>query len=444
MSDTIAAVATGQGGAIAVIRVSGEAAVSACEGLVSRDLVTAGVYYGRIKGVDDVVATVFRAPRSYTGEDVVEISCHGSRYIQQQILQLLISQGVRLASAGEFTMRALMNGKLDLAQAEAVADLIAAEDRASHDVAQKQLRGGFSEELQLLRADLVRLASLLELELDFGEEDVEFADRGELGAILDATLNKIERLRSSFAAGNAMKNGIAVAIVGRPNVGKSTLLNALLGDDRAIVSDVAGTTRDTLEESVVIDGVRFRFVDTAGLRETVDPLERLGINRTRAAIERANVILNVTEADFEPLDVVPKEGQRMCVVVNKADLAPVPDNCHSEEREARRGIPLPVRTAYRLKVSALHDTGLDALRAWLTAGITHDDGIVVSSARHHEALTHAAEALTRARTSLQSGLTPDLLAQDTREALHHLGLITGEVTTDDLLTTIFSKFCIGK
>ncbi len=277
---TIAAVSTGVGGAIAVIRVSGERALEACNAVMDKALGTTGgrFYYRRVLDgdgctVDDVVASVFRAPNSYTGEDTVEISCHGSRYIQQKILQLLVEQGVGFASAGEFTMRALLNGKLDLAQAEAVADVIAAESRMSHALAVNQMRGGYSRELQTLRDELVHLASLLELELDFGEEDVEFADRDDLRMLIENTRDKIDRLADSFEVGNVLKHGVAVAIVGSPNVGKSTLLNALVGDDRAMVSDIAGTTRDTLEERIDIEGVTFRFVDTAGLRDTDDRLE---------------------------------------------------------------------------------------------------------------------------------------------------------------------------
>jgi tRNA modification GTPase len=415
-------------------------------------------YYRRVvdgdgRTVDDVVAAVFRAPHSYTGEDTVEISCHGSRYIQQKILQLLVNQGVRLATAGEFTMRALLNGRLDLAQAEAVADVIASESRMSHALAVNQMRGGYSQELRTLRDELVRLASLLELELDFGEEDVEFADRADLQRLITFTREKIERLAGSFAVGNVLKQGVAVAIVGSPNVGKSTLLNALVGDDRAMVSDIAGTTRDTLEERVDIDGLMFRFVDTAGLRDTDDRLELMGIERARAAVERADVVLLVVEAGASDEDVealrtstgIP-EGRRTCVLVNKIDTngGRLVAGDRGLAHEGRSPAPAP-DTLY---ISARRGDGLDDLRAWLVAGVdsqgVRNGDAVVSNARHHEALTHASAALAHAEAGLLAATPPDLLAQDIREALHHLGLITGEITTDDILTEIFSKFCIGK
>lgn len=458
--DTICAVSTGAGGAIAVIRVSGERALEACNGILNTPLGDAGghFYYRRVvdgdgSTVDDVVAAVFRAPHSYTGEDTVEISCHGSRFIQQKILQLLVGQNVKLASAGEFTMRALLNGRLDLAQAEAVADVIAAESRASHALAVNQMRGGYSHELRVLRGELVRLASLLELELDFGEEDVEFADRGDLRALVAGTREKIECMAGSFAVGNVLKNGVSTAIVGSPNVGKSTLLNALAGDDRAMVSDIAGTTRDTLEERVDIDGITFRFVDTAGLRDTDDRLEQMGIERARAAVGRADVVMLVVEAGASAGEIAAlrdsvtiTDGQRVCVVVNKIDMGEglfvAGDRVLAHY--GRPSAPAPDL----IFISALRGDGLDDLRKWLVSMVDSDcvrnGDAVVSNARHHEALTHAGAALSRAEEGLRASTPPDFLAQDIRAALYHLGLITGEITTDDLLGEIFSKFCIGK
>ena len=458
--DTIAAIATGAGGAIAVIRISGERAIDACDSLLNSSTGRSGgrFYYRHVvdedgRTVDDVVVSVSRAPRSYTGEDTVEISCHGSRYIQQKILELLTNRGVRLATAGEFTMRALLNGKLDLAQAEAVADVIASEGRMSHALAGNQMRGGYSKALRALRDRLVHLASLLELELDFGEEDVEFANRGDLQLLISVARDQVEHLAGSFATGNALREGVAVAIAGNPNVGKSTLLNALLGDDRAMVSDIAGTTRDTLEERIDIDGVAFRFVDTAGLRDTTDRLEQMGIERTRQAVERADVVLLVMERGASEDDIAVLKSsagvsarQRVCVLVNKIDA----DECHfvAGDRGIARFGRSPAPAPDRFYISALHGFGLDDLRAWLVAGIdaqgVWNGDTVVCNARHHEALTHAGEALCRAERGLQDATPPDLLAQDIREALYHLGLITGEITTDDLLGEIFSKFCIGK
>lgn len=660
---TIAAITTGAGGAVAVIRVSGSGALEACDAVFRgrrrlADSKGGRFCYGRVVDgeghtVDDVVAAVFRAPHSYTGEDTVEISCHGSRYIRQRILQLLIDHGVRLAEAGEFSMRAVLNGRIDLSQAEAVADIIAAEDRAAHAVAANQMRGGYSEELRVLRGELVTLAGLLELELDFGEEDVEFADRDRLRSLMVHAREKIERLAGSFAVGNVLKHGVGVAIVGSPNVGKSTLLNALTGDDRAMVSDIAGTTRDTLEERVTIDGVTFRFIDTAGLRESDDRLEQMGMERTRAAVERADVVLVVVEAGASEEEVADAmaytAGKRNCLVINKIDTTKTtPGGCGvavnvagmrnreaggnteagevgpvggaengivtddvgtgklglvtgnnaacrnasqdryertgevddagiravGDDNIARRSIaqdfgsgtgeagevgevgsvggdntacrsvsqdgdgevgsvagaggeaflgrpsaPAYLNTSCRealqstdktagvvsaendaatdntgigtigagdnapclnmvqdcdrevagtydpaaiggidigkdrtvadvIPISALRGDGLDRLREWLresveTAGLWGGDA-VVSNARHHEALVCSAAALRRAEAGLGSSTPPDLLAQDIRDALHHLGLITGEITTDDLLSEIFSKFCIGK
>ncbi|MEG2613850.1 MAG: tRNA uridine-5-carboxymethylaminomethyl(34) synthesis GTPase MnmE [Alistipes sp.] len=440
--DTIAAPATAAGGAIAVIRVSGLQALSICECLFrSRIPLTQcaanSVHYGRIvdaeRTVDDVLVSVFRAPHSYTGEDSAEIACHGSRYIVSEILRLLIGAGARMAQPGEFTTRAYLAGKMDLAQAEAVADLIASSSRAAHTLATAQMRGGYSNALHKLRGELLRLTSLLELELDFSEEDVEFADRTSLRETMQAINSEIETLRHSFALGNALKQGVAVAIIGEPNVGKSTLLNRLLGEERAMVSEIAGTTRDAIEETTDIDGVLFRFIDTAGIRATDDRLERMGIERTMAAVDRAQIIVHMTVAPEidTPRTFTLRADQHMVEVVNKIDKIPQ--------------ITLP---AGALGISAREGTGIDALRAALRASVNTDalyhSDAVVSSARHYEALTSAHEALTRAVSALDDAQPTDLLSEDIRDVLYHLGTITGEITTDEILSTIFSKFCIGK
>lgn len=634
-NDIIAAVATGTGGAMSVIRVSGAGAVEAVGAIFSGrhsllDAPGGRFFYGTIVEpasaasptqchsgsfdcaqdklreessagivIDDVVVSVFRAPHSYTGDDTVEISCHGSRYIQQKILQLLGTQGVRPAAAGEFTMRALLAGRLALSQAEAVADLIAAENRSAHRVASNQMRGGYAAELVALREELVRVAALLELELDFGEEEVEFADRAHLRELVERLRTRLNGLASSFAVGNALKNGVSVAIVGQPNVGKSTLLNALLGDDRAMVSDIAGTTRDTLEECADIGGTLFRFIDTAGVHDSTDRLEQMGIARTHTALSRADVVLlvlecgvesgelrvesgvcgvapatakqrhsesfgcaqdklceesqsggviprspqsdvgisnlhGVNEASLSPNTVISngtslssqiaalresialRPEQKVCVVVNKIDAAPQhhsePLGCAQdklrEESQSRmasfRGCEAAVEPASEaslqsdalmisphpiipisanidapiIPISALRGDGLAELRTWLSSTIDEGaaDEVIVSNARHHDALLHAAAALDRVAAGLGASdarllassetasarplataksnadtlpltsapLPLDLVAQDLREALHYLGLITGAITTPELLQTIFSKFCIGK
>lgn len=451
--DTIAAPATAAGGAIAVIRISGPEAFSICDRIFrGREPLAAGaprtVRYGRIadgnRTVDDVLVTPFRAPHSYTGEDSVEISCHGSPYIVSEILRLLTHAGARMAEPGEFTIRAFLAGKMDLAQAEAVADLIASSSRAAHTMATTQMRGGFSDSLHALRDRLLQLTSLLELELDFSEEDVEFADRTQLRSTMEEIRFRLDTLRHSFALGNALKRGVTVAIVGEPNVGKSTLLNRLLGEERAMVSDIAGTTRDAIEETTDIDGVLFRFIDTAGLRDTGDRLERMGIERTLAAAERAQIVLHLTDATAAGTEsganaqtnavagIPPlRPGQQLIEVVNKVDTAP--------GFEPEPGV---------IGISAREGTGLDRLRTALrqavdTNALYHGDP-VISSARHYAALSAAYAALGRAQEALSQGLPADLLSEDIREALHHLGTITGEITTDEVLGNIFSKFCIGK
>ncbi len=447
--DTIVAPATAPGGAIAVVRVSGTEALTLCDKLFQgrKPLAEAAantVLYGRIldggRVVDDVLATVFRAPHSYTGEDSVEISCHGSSYIVSEILRLLIAAGGRMARPGEFTIRAYLAGKMDLSQAEAVADLIASSTRAAHALAANQMRGGYSEELEGLRDKLLNLTALLELELDFSEEDVEFADRRELRETMERIGAEIDRLRNSFALGNAIKEGVAVAIVGAPNVGKSTLLNRLLNEERAMVSEIAGTTRDVIEERANIGGVLFRFLDTAGIRATDDRLERMGIDRTMESIHRAQVVIRLIDAQAQGDSAAPalefelRPDQRLLTVYNKLDAAP-------------EGFRLPEGA---IGISAKRGDGIEVLCEALrgavdTEGLYHGDA-VVSNSRHYEALTAARESLDRALASLDEGLPADLLSEELRPVIHHLGEITGRgaIAPDEVLQHIFSKFCIGK
>lgn len=442
-STTIIAPATASGGAVMVIRLSGSRAIEIADRLFRgrRRLADADGYtlhYGRVvdkeeQTIDDVVVALFRAPHSYTGDDTVEITLHGSEYITATLLRLAIDYGATMATAGEFTRRAFLAGKMDLSRAEAVADIIASDSRWSHRVASTQMRGGYSEKLGELREELLRLCSLLELELDFSEEDVEFADRRQLNDILSRIGEQIESLRGSFALGNALKSGISVAIVGEPNVGKSTLLNALIEEDRAMVSDIAGTTRDTIEASTIIDGIRFRFVDTAGLRTTDDTLEQMGIKRTRRAIDKANIVVHIASAESpEFKDIELNTEQHYIKVINKID-------CINSTKV------LPANT---LQISAKQGIGIDALRTKLrstanTSTLRAND-IVVSNIRHYEALTAAHTALESAMSALTQNLPADLISEDIRTIIHHLGEITGAITSDDILQSIFSKFCIGK
>ena len=436
----IVAPATALGGAIAVIRTSGEGSVALCDRIFKgrkplSEAKSHTIHYGTIcdgeRVVDDVVVAVFRAPHSYTGEESVEISIHGSRYIAQEVIRLLCEQGAQMASAGEFSQRALAAGRIDLSQAEAVADLIAAESRAAHAVAATQMRGGYSALLDELREELLNITSLLELELDFSEEDVEFADRAKLRAMLEKTDAAVVRLMESFKVGNAIREGVAVAIVGRPNVGKSTLLNRLVGDDRAMVSDIAGTTRDTIEESVVIDDIRFRFVDTAGLHDTDDRLEKMGIERTERAIRQAQIVLYMTEPQQTEFEL-PKLGdeQTLLLVVNKIDI--------SSARDVEGAI----------YISAREGEGVDELRKALRATVDTEGlyrgEVVVSNLRHFEALSRAHHDMTQAIAALDYGVSEELLAEDIRSAITALAEITGHITNDDILKNIFSHFCIGK
>lgn len=460
--DVICAISTAPGmGAIAVLRLSGEGAIALTDRVFvspsGKKLAEAAgntVHFGRVFAgeelVDEVLVTVFRAPHSFTGEESVEIACHGSVYIQQRLLRLLVDVGARLATPGEFTQRAFLNGKMDLSQAEAVADLIASSSAASHRMALSQMKGGFSVELVKLRADLLHITSLLELELDFSEEDVEFADRSELRKIAGNIRALLVRLCHSFAVGDVIKNGVPVAIVGNTNVGKSTLLNALLNEDRAIVSDIAGTTRDVIEDTVNLNGVTFRFIDTAGIRATEDEVENIGIERTFAKIGQARVVLLLTDLSrgaecFEEYYQQVKEriapDATLLIVLNKTDK--VEDLLTPQET-----IRLFTSGEEIVPISAKQGTNLDGLVEKLTEAVNldslHAGDVIVSNVRHYEALSHALTAVERVIAGLESGLSGEFVSQDIRECLHYLGEITGDITTDEVLGNIFKHFCIGK
>ena len=461
--DTICAIATGRGGAIGIIRVSGPQAVEITDkiftpaGRKDKPLACNAPYtitFGSITNaegetVDEVLVSLFRAPHSYTGEDSTEISCHGSAYILQQVMQLLIATGCRTAEPGEFTRRAFLNGKMDLSQAEAVADLIASSSAATHRLAVNQMRGGFSRKLSLLRDKLLRLTSLLELELDFSDhEELEFADRAELQSTASQIETEISRLASSFSVGNAIKNGVPVAIVGETNAGKSTLLNALVGDDRAIVSDIHGTTRDVIEDTADIGGVTFRFIDTAGIRDTSDEIERLGIDRTYKKIGQAEIVIlliDATDNNAKTEELAGKitplcKGKQLIMAYNKADIAP--------QTQAATTARLP-EGARSISISAKQGTNLDSLRQMLVtaAGLPEISSadVVVTNARHYEALVSALEAIRRVRQGLADGLPADLVAQDLRDCLHSLAeIVGGEITSEETLQNIFKHFCVGK
>ncbi len=390
-----------------------------------------------------MLVSLFRAPRSYTGEDSVEISCHGSVFIQQQILQLLIKNGARLAQAGEFTLRAFLAGKLDLSQAEAVADLIASQSQAEHSLAMQQMKGGITNEIANLRHLLVHFISLVELELDFSEEDVEFADRKELLSLIEKVEKYLKTLIDSFTQGNAIKKGIAVAIVGKPNVGKSTLLNTLLNEERAIVSEIPGTTRDTLEDTMIIEGVTFRFIDTAGLRSTTDVIENLGIKRTHESIAKADIVILMSEMNEmqsalnEQINDIFKQNKKLILAINKIDIH------NYKNYELKESSYFKV-----IYISAKKSENIDVLQHKLLElsqiNQMNERNIIVSNARHFDALQNAYEAILRVREGLKTQISSDFLAQDIRQCLYYFGLITGEITTDEILGNIFSKFCIGK
>lgn len=451
-NDTICAVATPAGGALAIIRISGNRAIEIVSEEFSKNLLLAKgntLHYGTIgrkEAIDDVLVSVFRSPHSYTGEDSVEISCHGSQYIVQQILHLLVKKGCRMANPGEYTQRAYLNGKLDLSQAEAVADLIASTNRATHQIAMSQLRGSFSSELSLLRENLLKLTSLLELELDFSDhEDLEFADRSELTEIAKEIDKKINHLANSFEIGQALKQGIPVAIVGKTNVGKSTLLNRLLHEERAIVSDIHGTTRDTIEDTIDLQGVSFRFIDTAGIRQTADAIEKIGIERTYASIQKARIVIWVI--DEQP---TPEELQDMLESTKDKSLIITQNKIDKEEKE-NLSFNLSAQTnKYSfISISAKHNINIDKLEEAIFKAadiptISESD-VIVTNTRHYEALTRSSQALSRVLDGLKMGLSGDLLSEDLRDVLSILSEITGgEITTNEVLGNIFKHFCVGK
>ena len=446
-NDTIVAPATPSGGALCLIRLSGERSIAICNELFRgksslQQSPSHRAYYGTLVDgeqlIDDVVVTIFRAPHTYTGEDIVEISAHGSRYIVQRIISAITQRGARLAEAGEFTRRAFLAGRLDLSQAEAVADIIAAESQTSHAIASTQMRGNYSSALQNLRNELITIGSLLELELDFSEEDVEIADRTQLRKLLEQITHQVDTLCESFTLGNAIKEGVVVAIVGEPNVGKSTLLNRLAGEQRAMVSDIAGTTRDTIESVVNIAGIRFRFIDTAGLHSTEDKLEQMGIELTHEAIRKAHIILQMSDgtkgdSNTHTSDLKLDANQHLFHIINKIDLCDHPIASCAENTFC---------------LSAKSGEGIEQLRDMLASTIDSSAAlrgdVVVSSHRHYQALCLAKESLHAAMNALEYGISADLLSEDILQVMHHIGTITGDITTSDLLPSIFSKFCIGK
>ena len=463
---TICAISTPYGtGGIAVVRVSGEESISIVDrlfrGRVALSAAKGGtVHFGRIERegevLDEVLCSVFRAPHSFTGEDTVEIACHGSLYIQQELLRWLIDAGCRAAEPGEFTRRAFLNGKMDLTRAEAVADLIAAQSKAEKDLALSQLRGSVSNELSALREKLLHFTSLIELELDFADhEELEFADRSELTALSDGIEHKLASLIASFRAGNAIRNGISVAIVGAPNVGKSTLLNALLGEQRAIVSDIQGTTRDTIEDTLVIDGLLFRLIDTAGLRETDDVIEQMGVERSRKAMENAQIVIHVMDATC-PDAVIPEISTRygrdltVLSVVNKVDLQSPNlksqiSNLHTASADRSR-LCRDKKSSTPLLISAKNGE-IEPLRRELVRvakAMTQTSAVMLSNARHYEAISRAHEAILRVQEGLANGISGELLSMDLQDCLAALGEVTGQITNAEVLNNIFSKFCIGK
>lgn len=458
--DTIVALATPSGmGAIAVIRLSGKDAITIAEkqfkSVSAKSLSkqkTHTIHLGHIvdgtKTIDEVLVSVFKNPNSYTGEDVVEISCHGSHYIQQEIIQLFLRNGCRMATAGEFTLRAFLNGKLDLSQAEAVADLINSDNEASHQIAMQQMRGGFSSEIAKLREELLNFASLIELELDFAEEDVEFADRSQFKALIDRIIFVLKRLIDSFAVGNVIKNGIPVAIVGEPNVGKSTLLNALLNEERAIVSEIAGTTRDTIEDEISIGGIGFRFIDTAGIRETQDVVESIGIKKTFEKIEQAQVVIYLFDSTqfssmgsqfkVELEKIKNKYPQKpLIILANKVDQI-------DDTQIANMQMDIPDIQLLSAKTGFGVEQLTNTLLNLINTGALRNNETIITNSRHYDALLKAFDDIQKVKYGLETDLSGDLMAIDIRQALYHFGEITGEITNDDLLGNIFANFCIGK
>ncbi|MGQ1890679.1 tRNA uridine-5-carboxymethylaminomethyl(34) synthesis GTPase MnmE [Thermophagus sp. OGC60D27] len=468
LQDTICAISTAPGaGAIAVIRLAGPEAFSIAEKVfrpaskhkIISDQPAQTLLYGTISDgindIDEVVVAIFRAPHSFTGDDIIEISCHGAVYIQQRMLNLLIDNGARMAKPGEFTQRAFLNGKMDLSQAEAVADLIAARSESARRVALQQMKGGFSNELVNLRSKLLEFTSLIELELDFSEEDVEFADRKQLIDLVNQIDSELKKLISSFSLGNAIKNGIPVAIVGPANAGKSTLLNALLNEDRAIVSDVPGTTRDAIEDVMNINGLTFRFIDTAGIRATHDKVENIGISLTYNKIKQASVVLLMMDVQDNDQNIhltvsdvkshMNPNHQKLIVIINKTDLV---DPQTLQKRFSEEAFRKSTGADAIIPVSAKHKSNLESLIRHLLQTVDtnaiDNNQVVVSNARHYEALKKAREGIIRTREGLINGISGDFIAQDIREVLHYLGEITGQITTDEVLGNIFKNFCIGK
>jgi tRNA modification GTPase len=459
-NDTIIALATPSGaGAIAVIRLSGSKAIAMVDAsfksISTKKLVsqkTHTIHLGHIvedsRVLDEVLVSVFKNPKSYTGEDVVEISCHGSSYIQQEIIQLFVRNGARIANPGEFTLRAFLNAKLDLSQAEAVADLIASDNKASHQIAMQQMRGGFSNEIKVLRDELLNFASLIELELDFSEEDVEFANRKQFEELLERIIKVLKHLIDSFSTGNVIKNGIPISIIGAPNVGKSTLLNALLNEDKAIVSDIAGTTRDAIEDEISIEGIKFRFIDTAGIRTTEDTIESIGIKKTFEKITQSQVVLYLldsTKVTTETIQIFNSEirkiqeqypDKQLIVVANKMDEA--------DQEYIETSFVYP----HTLFTSAKSGLGIDTLKAklleFVNTGALRNNDTIITNSRHYDSLLKALAEVQKVQQGMDANLSGDLLAIDIRQALYHFGEITGEITSDDLLGNIFANFCIGK
>jgi len=459
-NDTIIALATPSGaGAIAVIRLSGPDAIHLVDAFFKsihdKKLVhqkTHTIHLGHItesgRVIDEVLVSVFKNPKSYTGENVVEISCHGSSYIQQEIIQLFVRNGARIANPGEFTLRAFLNAKLDLSQAEAVADLIASDNKASHQIAMQQMRGGFSNEIKVLRDELLNFASLIELELDFSEEDVEFADRKQFEDLLQRIIKVLKHLIDSFSTGNVIKNGIPISIVGAPNVGKSTLLNALLNEDKAIVSDIAGTTRDAIEDEITIEGIKFRFIDTAGIRTTEDTIESIGIKKTFEKITQSQVVLYLLDASKVTTETITLfnndirkiqeqyPDKQLIVVANKMDQAD------------KAFIETSFVYSHTLYTSAKSGLGIDALKTklleFVNTGALRNNDTIITNSRHYDSLLKALSDVQKVQQGMEAQLSGDLLAIDIRQALYHFGEITGEITSDDLLGNIFANFCIGK